>query len=261
MVAIFQGAAVPLDKAANLATMEHSAATAARAGSGIIIFPELFLTGYNLGERLRPAAEPIDGPSTQMMAAIARRHRMAIVVGMPERDGDHVYNSAVLIDATGTVRSCYRKIHLFGDENRVFASGNHLVTVDLPPYRLGLAICYDIEFPEVGRALARAGADLIAVPTANMMPFTEVATTLVRARALENGITVAYANHVGDDHGITYTGQSCLVGPDGIDILRAGADTAALLCRDETAGAVTLSAPVSTQRTDLREAALQVRNR
>lgn len=260
MVAIFQGAAKPLDKSGNLATIERAAAAASLASAVIIVFPELFLSGYNLGHRLAAAAEPIGGPSTLAMAEIARAHRIALVAGLPERDADQVFNSAILVDRDGQVRAAYRKIHLFGEENRFFSAGDDLVAVDLPPFRVGLAICYDIEFPEVGRALARAGANLIVVPTANMLPYVEVATTLVRARALENGVAVAYANHIGDDHGLTYTGQSGLVGPDGRDILRAGELAEALLCCPSTTSSLRKSAtPLSMQLDDIGTHSLRVR--
>ena len=170
------------------------------------------------------------------------------MAGLPERDAGQIFNSAILVDSVGQVRATYRKIHLFGEESHFFSRGDDLVVVDLPPFRVGLAICYDIEFPEVGRAFARAGANLIVVPTANMLPYIQVATTLVRARALENGVAVAYANQIGEDNGLTYTGQSGLVGPDGRDILRAGESTEALLCCPSIALSVGKSAtPLATQ--------------
>jgi hypothetical protein len=97
MVAIFQGAAKPLDKSGNLATMERVAAAASVAGAAIIVFPELFLSGYNLGNRLAAVAEPIGGPSTLTMAEIARTHRIALVAGLPERDTGEIFNSAILM--------------------------------------------------------------------------------------------------------------------------------------------------------------------
>ena len=252
MVAIFQGAAKPLDKSANLATMERAAAAASVTGAAIIVFPELFLSGYNLGNRLAAVAEPIGGPSTLALAEIARTHRIALVAGLPERDAGQIFNSAILVDSVGQVRATYRKIHLFGEESHFFSRGDDLVVVDLPPFRVGLAICYDIEFPEVGRAFARAGANLIVVPTANMLPYIQVATTLVRARALENGVAIAYANQIGEDNGLTYTGQSGLVGPDGRDILRAGESAEALLCCPSIALSVRKSAtPLATQLDDI----------
>jgi predicted amidohydrolase len=93
-------------------------------------------------------------------------------------------------------------------------------------------ICYDIEFPEPARRLALAGADLVAVPTSLMAPYDVVARTLVPARAAENQLFVAYANRVGREGDLSYVGQSCVCGPDGGDVARAGRDEEALLVAD-----------------------------
>jgi predicted amidohydrolase len=86
----------------------------------------------------------------------------------------------------------------------------------------GLAICYDIEFPELARTLALAGADAILAPTANMAPYDSVATRLVPARAEENAVFIAYANYVGAEPPFDYFGLSCVCDPTGADIARAG---------------------------------------
>ena len=105
---------------------------------------------------------------------------------------------------------------------RTRGSADSSALVDLDGWRLGLLICYDVEFPENARALALAGADLIAAPTANMDPYEVVATTLVPARAYENQVYFAYANYCGHEGEISYCGQSCVVAPDGTDAARAG---------------------------------------
>jgi 5-aminopentanamidase len=92
----------------------------------------------------------------------------------------------------------------------------------LTGYNIGILICYDVEFPEAVRALALAGAELIAVPTALIRPFDIVARTLVPARAFENQVYVAYAGMCGSEAGLGYCGLSCIVGPDGQDLARAG---------------------------------------
>lgn len=261
MPALFQSSATPGDKPANIAAIARAAAAAASTGAQIITFPELFLTGYNLGTRLRDLAEPIDGPSVGAISDIARTHGIAIVLGMPERDGDRVFNTALAVDATGAVAGRYRKIHLFGDdEPSIFTPGEGLTVITVGPFKVGLAICYDIEFPELARALARGGADLIAVPTANMLPYTEVPTTAVRARALENGVAVIYANLIGTDGSLTYTGGSAIVGFDGHDRCRAGFGTEALLsCTSESVLPSANPHPLaSTQLRDVRPEALFV---
>jgi len=91
-------------------------------------------------------------------------------------------------------------------------------------WHLGLLICYDVEFPENARRLALSGADLIIVPTANMIPYEFVANTIVPARAFENQLYVGYANYCGSEGQIEYCGLSCIASPDGADATRAGHD-------------------------------------
>src|SRR5699024_10220672 len=127
-----------------------------------------------------PRAEPADGPLSRAMADIAARAGVALVHGFPERDGERVYNSIQLVDDHGRALATYRKTHLFGDLDRgAFTPGEDLVVqADLHGHRIGLLICYDVEFPETVRAHALAGADLVVVPTALMAPATAVATLL-----------------------------------------------------------------------------------
>jgi predicted amidohydrolase len=185
------------------------------------------LTGYAIGaEAVRAAADPEGGPLAAAVGDIARRHGIAVLAGFPKLGSDgRAYNTVHLADRTGTARASYAKTHLYGDIDRAqFAPGPALAApVELGGWKLGLAICYDIEFPEVARAAALAGAEAILVPTANMVPFEGVATRLVPARAEENAVFVAYANYVGADDVFTYFGLSCVCGPTGADLARAGA--------------------------------------
>lgn len=216
-----------------LATLEATAQEATRQGADLLITPEMYLGGYNLGadriaalaaqsDRLRPA-----------VAAIARTAGLAIACGMATQTAGRVYNSALLWGADGAELARYDKTHLFGAVDKAqFSPGQTLPPViNLGDWRIGLAICYDIEFPEIARHLARQGADLIAVPTANMEPFDTVPTRLVPARAEENALCIAYANYVGQEREFTYGGLSCLCGGDGNDLVRAGRDPALLLAR------------------------------
>ncbi len=255
MIAVCQDLPAAGLKRANIATMERAADAAATMGSRLIVFPELFLTGYNIGRRaLHDLAEPVDGPSVGAIADIARRRGIGIVAGMPERRGGDVFNAAIAADEAGNIVGVYRKIHLFGPAERsAFTPGNEICVAQLGGRRVGLAICYDIEFPEMARALVGAGADLICVPTANMSPYWEVPTTMLRARALENGIPVTYANLVGTDGDLTYTGMSCVVGADGRDLARAGSEGRALLCCSvELIAAGRNDCKLSTQAQDVR---------
>ena len=144
---------------------------------------------------------------------------------IPSRaQGGAVYNAVRLVGRDGQGLANYRKCHLFGDLDRAMfrAGAGPSALVDLGGVRIGLLICYDVEFPESVRLLALAGADLVAVPTALMDPFEVVARTVVPARAVENQVFLAYANRCGREGDLRYCGQSCVVGPDGADLARAG---------------------------------------
>lgn len=214
----------------NLDLLEAKAAEAAEQGARLLIAPEMFLTGYNIGERAWALAEPANGPAAGRATEIARRHGLALLYGFPEfRDGA-VYNAVLWVDPEGH-RRVYRKAHLFGpDERRLFSPGQeHPPLIRFEGLKIGLLICYDVEFPEAVRALAVAGAELIAVPTALMQPYGFVADALVPTRAYENGVYLAYVNRAGAEGDLTYVGRSCLVGPDGRDLARAPGNAEALL--------------------------------
>jgi predicted amidohydrolase len=225
-IAIYQGPGEAGSVARNFALLEARAKEAARRGARFLICPEMFLSGYNIGpEQASRLAEPSDGPTLARAAAIARESGIALLLGYPERgDSGAVYNAVRLIDRDGSTLANYRKCHLFGDLDRgMFRAGAALSeVVELEGVRLGLLICYDLEFPESVRLLALAGADLVAVPTALMDPFEAVARILVPARALENQVFLAYANRCGREGDLNYCGLSCVVGPDGVDLARAG---------------------------------------
>ena len=218
-VAVQQTAPEAEDVAANLHELERAAMQAAASGAALLICPEMSLTGYNIGAlAVRRLAESSDGAMAQAVATIARRAGIAIVYGYPERGADAaVFNAAQCIDASGQRRANHRKTHLFGELDRAqFTAGAEPSAVfELNGWRIGLLICYEVEFPENLRPLALAGADLVAVPTANMREFDFVARSLVPTRAYENQCYVAYANHCGREGEIAYGGLSSIVAPDG----------------------------------------------
>jgi predicted amidohydrolase len=254
-IAIYQGAPRLLETEANLALMARTAKAAALQGAELLVFPELFLTGYNLLEDCPRVAEPADGSSFGALAALARETGTALLYGYPERDGAAVYNSAQLIDAGGHSIANYRKCHLFGpDERRLFQPGEAAVTASLGGMTVGILICYDIEFPEIFRTLALRGADLVLVPTAIGSPYEAVPTTIVRARAYENQVFVAYCNLAGEERGLGYFGMSGIVGPDGQDIVRAGRQDATLLLADIDPAAYGESRRANTYLRDRRPA-------
>ncbi|MDX3754890.1 carbon-nitrogen hydrolase family protein [Streptomyces sp. AK02-04a] len=222
--ALLQSSGRPGSVVENLKVLDEAAGRAAAAGAGLVAAPEMFLTGYAIGDGIARLAEPADGDSADAVAEIATRHGVAVVYGYPEREGETVYNSAQLISADGTRLANYRKTHLFGCfERDHFTPGEQpVVQADLNGLRVGLMICYDVEFPENVRAHALVGTDLLVVPTAQMHPFQFVAESVVPVRAFENQMYVAYVNRVGPEGEFEFVGLSTLAGPDGIARTRAG---------------------------------------
>lgn len=254
-IAAFQGPFHNEGVAANLDRLEEAARGAARQGAGLLIAPEMFLSGYAIGpERVRALAEPVDGPSAARAAAIARDAGIALLYGYPELgEGDAVYNAALLVDRHGKSLANHRKTHLFSDLDRsAFAPGHGPPTLtEIDGLRVGVLICYDVEFPENVRALAVAGAELVAVPTANMVPFSFVMDHVIPTRAYENHLFVAYVNRCGSEGSLEYLGGSCICGPDGLDLARAGAGEA-LLTADLDLGRLRDRPPLNTYLADRR---------
>lgn len=213
VIAGLQTAGTLRDVDANLHELELAAEEAARNGAELLITPEMFLTGYVVGDVLPALA---DRDFVQPIRTLAARLGIALVVGGPELTDRGVYNAAYIVDDRGELLSCYRKSHLFGElDRRQFVPGEEPFSlVEFRGVRIATMICYDVEFPEVVRAAALAGAHLIAVPTAQMEPFAFVAEQLVRTRAWENQVYVAYVDHDGTEEDLTYVGLSSIVGPD-----------------------------------------------
>lgn len=224
-IACFQGPEHADTPEGNIALLERVAEKACAGGAALVVAPELFLTGYAIGaDAARRLAEPIDGTSIRAARHIAREKKVALAFGFPERAGDAVYNTAIVIGADGTVLASYRKTHLFGDVDREQFSDSLMAPglFEIGGFKAGLLICYDVEFPENVRAHALNGADLVIVPTALMQPFDVVAKTIVPARAYENQVFLAYVDRCGSEGQFDYCGLSCVVGPDGSDLARAG---------------------------------------
>jgi len=230
-VALAQLRPVLGDKSANLATAARVIAEAAAARADLVVFPELFLTGYFTREHTREIAEHSDGPSLKILAAHARAHRIAVVMGFPEADRarDAVYDAVCLISAAGELEACYRKLHLYGEEHRYFAAGNEHAVTTVAGCRIGLMICFDIEFPELARLVALQGAQILLVSSANMSPFESYQEAYLKARALENHAFVVLTNRVGTEETVQFFGGSGACDPLGRVLCRAGAEETLLI--------------------------------
>jgi predicted amidohydrolase len=205
---------------ANIETMRE--VVSGRPEADLIVFPELYLSGYVLDGIEDLAVRP-DGPELQSIADIARESSTALIFGAPEHVESGVANSAFCVGERGKVSAVYRKVQLFGgDESDAFVAGDELLVVELCGVKIGLMICFDVEFPEVARALARGGAELLVTISANMEPFGNDHAVFCSARALENGLPHFYVNQVGPVGNLNFVGGSTAVSPDGETYAQAG---------------------------------------
>ena len=253
-VALLQGPAETPDPEAGLAAVADAAARAAAAGARLLVTPEMSLTGYAIGaDRVAELAEPVPGPLTGRVAALAAEHGLAIAVGLPVRTAAGVANTVVVVDADGALLASYAKAHLYGDVDRdAFVPGDvGVVQFRLDGVVVGLLVCYDVEFPEAVRAHPLAGTELLVVPTGLMDPYGHVGTVLVPARAYESQVFVAYANRTGAEGEFVYCGASCVIAPDGTELARAGRGEELLLA-DVDPAVLTASRRVNTHLADRR---------
>jgi predicted amidohydrolase len=194
-------------------------------GADLVVLPELIVSGYGAdAARLGEIAESLDGPSVAAWSKLADEHDGWIAAGLCERDGDRLFNSAVVVGADGVVLH-YRKLHLFMDEKSGFEPGDlGLPLADLPFGRIGLCVCYDLRFVETARILALEGAELICVPTAwtagfdqqrwderGMAPQAHGAVL----QANLNQVFIACASQAGHQGDLELLGSSLLAGPRG----------------------------------------------
>lgn len=209
---------------------------AAEQGADIVVLPELANSGYVFEDaaELHSVAEPIDGATIREWEALAKELRLVIVSGFAELGTDgNVYNSGVLIDETG-LRAVYRKVHLWnGEKTWGFTPGSQPPpVVDTPHGRIGLMVCYDLEFPEWVRLVALAGAELLCGPVNWPLyprPEGERPGEVIRvqADAAVNRMFVAVADRVGTERGQDWLGGSAIVDADGYPVtpLHLGEET------------------------------------
>ena len=218
-VAAWQGAAVTADVPANIARVVSEVAAAGEDGVELLLFPEMFLHGYDATEeQLRKLALTQDSPELMQVADAAAEARVCVGVPYAECDGEAVFNSIAVFDATGELVFNYRKVNLWGDwEQGLFERGApgsyepfELTTASGTTVTCGCLICFDIEFPEPSRALALQGAELLLVPTALGAGDVEMTTpfNVLPTRALENHVHIVYCNLEGGADAAERPGQS-----------------------------------------------------
>jgi predicted amidohydrolase len=224
-----------LDRAANLARATALVREGAARGARLVVLPEVF-AWRGPRDREPQAAEPVPGPTLAALGALAAELGIWLCAGsILERVAgeDRPYNTSCLLDPRGELIARYRKMHLFDvelpgrvsvRESESRAPGAEVVVAPTPLGTLGLSICYDLRFPELYRALVRAGAEVLLVPSAFTFP-TGAAhwEVLCRARAIENQCFLIAADQTGTNpHGFADWGDSCLVDPWGRVLARAG---------------------------------------
>ena len=185
--------------------------------------PELVTFGYvfESEDEARALAQPADGPALTDWAEEAAKAGAVVVGGFAELGDDGVvYNSAAVVGPSG-ILAVYRKTHLWDREKLCFASGDDPAPVVETPFgRVGVAVCYDLYFPELTRGLALAGADVVVIP-ANLPLFPRpdgerpVEIALAQATAHVSKVWVALCDRTGPERGVEWTGASCIVDPDG----------------------------------------------
>lgn len=208
----------------NLTTVKEITAEAARRGSDIVVFPELWSTGYDL-ENAATHATPVDRGVFAETAELSRQFGIHIAGSCLSLMGEERYgNTAVLYDSQGLALGVYTKIHLFRlmEEDQYLVPGDHLTQAETRWGSLGLAICYDLRFPEIFRAYATAGARMVLLPSEWPHPRLEHWRALIRARAIENQMFVIACNRVGVSKETTFCGHSAIIDPWGETVIEGG---------------------------------------
>ncbi|MBM3145729.1 MAG: carbon-nitrogen family hydrolase [Chloroflexi bacterium] len=204
-------------------------AEAANFGSDLVLLPELWASGYDLPNWPRYAT-PLDEGLFPRMADLARQHKIAVGCSLLEERERRAYNTFVLYGPDGARWGEYRKIHRFRllEEEKWLGEGDRLGLIDTPWGLVGLAICYDLRFPEMFRPYAMGGAKLVLI--VSEWPERRIAhwTKLLMARAIENQCFFAAVNKVGVSLGVELGGRSAVIDPWGVPLVEAD-DQEALL--------------------------------
>ncbi len=207
---------------------------AAKGGAGIVVLPEMFNTPYDTGKFAAYSEPSHNSRSLQVVSEAARTSDVYLIAGsIPESCNGKIYNSSFIFDRTGKIIDTHRKIHLFDidipdsitfNESDIITAGNKITVVETEYCKIGVAICYDIRFPELFRLMGLAGAELIVVPGAfNMTTGPAHWETLIRARAIDNQVYVAAASP-STNKNLPYVayGHSTIVDPWGNIMAMAG---------------------------------------
>jgi (R)-amidase len=195
----------------------------------LLVLPECCLQGFATPATIAALAMPITAPLIGALREAAREAQVSVVFGFAEVERERLFNSAVLVDEHGDVLLKYRKTHLYKSDQGVFEAGTDFPVCVWHGLRVGLLICFDIEFPEPARVLASQGAELIVVADGNMDFSAALHRQIIPVRALENQVHVVMANRVGQGNDYAFGGESQAADPFGRCLALASAHQAQVL--------------------------------
>ncbi len=230
------------DKKANLRLASEYVKRAADGGAQVVSLPEMWNCPY-AARFFRKAAEPADGPTVEFMSRLAEDLGIYLIGGsIPEEDEGKIYNTSFSFDREGKILGRFRKVHLFDvdikggisfRESDTLTPGDEMLVLDTEFCRIGVAICYDVRFPEWFRKMALEGAGLVVLPAAfNMTTGPAHWDLTMRARALDNQIYLAANARAGDSDGPYHSyGNSCIVSPWG-DFVSHGDEKTSIIYGD-----------------------------
>jgi omega-amidase len=208
--------------AANCNTLRRVAKQASEAGCDAVVFPEMVDTGYDMKTIVEKASTWESGP-LQLLEELASKLGVWIVCGLSEREQGDVYNAVAVVNRKGQLAARYRKAHLFtpAGEQRFLKRGDSLTLTTIEGMQWGIMVCYDLRFPEMARALALKGAEVIVVPSAFPFPRVNHWCTLLASRAIENQLYAIGANRAGVDGDLWFCGSSRVIDPYGVLVVSA----------------------------------------
>ena len=233
--------AVDPDESVNSRRDRVASLVADQRGADLVVLPELWPVGAFAYTAFTDEAEPLHGPTHDLMAKAAADAGVWLHAGsfVERADDGTLYNTSLVFTPEGERAAAYRKIHRFGfdkGEAVMMGAGEELVTVALPQTTLGLATCYDLRFPELFRGLVDAGAQTLVVPAGWPERRRAHWTLLAQARAVENQAYVLAVGTAGTHAGVEQAGHSIAVDPWGEVLAEAGADEEVLTVEFDPAG-------------------------
>lgn len=209
----------------------------------LICFPEMNITGYSTGRDIESAAEPIPGPISEGVSALARQIGIVILAGMAEQGADgRIFVSHLVAPPDGTLR-IYRKIHMAPPEKKIYSQGDRIPLFDLCGVKCGIQLCYDAHFPELTTLMAQKGADVIFMPHASPKgtPEEKYLSWMrhLPARAYDNSLYVIACNQTGSNrNGLSFPGIAVVIDPSGKVAARDVSGREGLLVADLSKAAI-----------------------